>query len=68
MSKAPRYPDSDEFQTSSESYIACPWCGEKWEDDLHGWGDRGEEVCECCGRTFSFVAEYEVTYSTEKVE
>jgi len=51
-----------------EDAIVCPFCGNRYEDDLFEYGDNGIEKCDECGNEFFFQAEHCITYSTSCVE
>lgn len=47
--------------------VVCPYCGESWRPDRDIYGV--ERIgCEGCGKVYKVEAEYDVTYSTFKVE
>ena len=45
----------------------CPYCGEEHHPYLE-YVEEGELRCEKCGKLFTWTAEIEVEYSTEKAE
>lgn len=62
----------EEFDTSFQDYIICPYCGEEYHDSWEYWtaedgdGDTIEIDCDKCKMTFIVTLNMEVTYSTEK--
>lgn len=53
-------------ESSYEKYIICPYCGYH-----HGEDDENESrdiYCDECGKNFRLELEYEVHYSTSKIE
>lgn len=51
--------------------IVCPYCGYTYEvssEFLVGNITDGKECCMKCGKAFKWCAEFDVTYSTSKVE
>jgi len=58
-----RMPEIDHTFTTE---IVCPYCGYKYRDSCE-FADDDEEDCAECGKTFKFVREVSVTYSTEKI-
>jgi hypothetical protein len=56
---------STEIDSACMDEITCPWCGyqfsDSWEMDDDDW-----EICEQCGKHFSWSRETRVTYSSQK--
>jgi transcription elongation factor Elf1 len=49
-----------------EKYIICPYCGcRNDEDDEH---ESREIECDECGERFKMEIEYDISYSTYKLE
>jgi predicted nucleic acid-binding Zn ribbon protein len=52
--------------TSREDYICCPYCGEHYgEDDIH---DDCVLTCNNCNKDFNLSVNYDISYSTERLE
>ena len=55
------------YDTASEDYIICPWCGNAFAPDVED--DDGDEFeCDECGKKFVLEVEWTATYSTKKGE
>ena len=73
VDKAKRKAEQDALYASGEETpddtdeITCPWCG--YADSDSGEGPDEDDECECgdCGGIFSYVRNYTVTYSSERV-
>lgn len=65
--------DNDEssiyYDTSSDKYIICPYCGNYFEDDAGDpFTDGSTWECDECGKEFTIDVEWTVSYSTRKME
>lgn len=54
-----------EIDNSDNNEITCPYCGCELSDSCD-YDELGELECEECGKIYSFLAEWVVTYSTTR--
>lgn len=59
---------SGEEEPYNTDEITCPWCGHEQGDSWEA--ADSDDKCECgeCGKIYSYERNYEVTYSSSRVE
>lgn len=64
--------ERDELDTWHENKIICPYCGyefeESWEYETGGEIELEETECYDCEKTFHLSIEYDVQYTTTRLE
>jgi transposase-like protein len=56
--------DEDDFYQTDE--MICPWCKEVHRDGWELESDDSEYECEYCEKTFGYIKEYSITYTTNR--
>lgn len=55
--------------TDFEKEITCPYCGEVFADSWeYNENECGETECDECGKKFTYSVNFEVSYSTRKID
>ncbi|HPM11697.1 MAG TPA: hypothetical protein PK941_14770 [Paludibacter sp.] len=60
----------NEIDHELTSDVVCPYCGEThyYSDFIFGGYRDGITTCNNCGKEFKWVADFNVTFCTEKIE
>ena len=59
---------SDDIDTISDFAVICPWCGYAHDPTDFEAEHIVDTYCDECGREFAIERDYEITYSTSRIE